>query len=141
MKLVLDTNALWHRPLIEALGEARVQGCFEDGRLEAILPAIAYAERYRQILAAGHDAELWRERLEAVGIRVEAFGQHEADRLDPSAADRTVWERHARDLLVLAHVTGERRAVTADRTGVWRGRPRMDPAEATEAILQILAPS
>lgn len=140
MKLVLDTNALWHRPLMEALGVAKVQGCLEDGRIEAILPAVAYAERYRQVMAAGHDVDVWRERLEDVGIRVEAFGQQEADRLEATAKDPAVWARHARDLLVMAHVTPGRSAVTAERRGVWRDKPRMDPAEATTAIRVLLAP-
>lgn len=138
MKLVLDTSALWHRPLAAALVEAAAEGCFADGRLEAILPATAYAERRRQLTRDGRDVARWVEALRDMGVRVEQFGRDEADRVALSPLAEDEWRRHARDALVAAHVHAGRAAVTEDRGPAWRGVPRMSPGEAAEAVCEMV---
>lgn len=134
MKLVLDANALWHRPLILALGDAHAAGLMGDGRVEAVLPAIAYAERIRQIQAGNGDVERWRGDLRVAGISIESFGPEEAHRLPDASLDEGAWRRHARDLLVAAHVWGDREVVTSDNGPAWAGIRRTTPAEACRAL-------
>jgi hypothetical protein len=140
MKLVLDTSALWDRALLETIGLARVAGALDDGRLAVALPAVAYAERLRQVRLAGRDVAAWRERLEDAGIVIEPFGEAEADGLDPLADDHAAWHAHGRDFLVAAHAHGDRWAVTRDAGPAWRSRNVLSPAQATEAIRDILSP-
>ena len=141
MKLVLDTSALWHRPLLDALGDARLQGAFDDGRLVAILPAVAYAERLRQLARDDRDIGTWRERLDEIGIVVEAFGEEQAGRLPPEARDDHLWDEHARDMMIASHVKDSSwEAISANGGVAWQGVGRMTPDAAAQAIRDILSP-
>lgn len=95
MRIILDTGVLF-RPaaLRQTLDEPRV----------AILPAVAYAERCRQLRRDGRDRERLRTLLAFSGITVEAFSEDEAHRLPSLTRDDRLWRRHARDALIAAHV-------------------------------------
>ena len=136
MILVLDTSALWHRPLVETLISARDGGLHERGEVRALLPAVAFAERFRQLRRDGRDVETWLRRLEDAGIAVEPFGPVEARRL-PKVEER-LWARHARDYLVAAHLDEGRIAVTADEGPHWSGVVRWHPAQAQRAVASLL---
>lgn len=138
MKFVLDTSALWHAPLWEALATASGRGLIEDGRLQVILPAVAYAERLRQMRRYGQDVDLWKRSLDALGVEREGFQEMEAERIGASAWTEVEWRRHARDALIAAHVFGDRRAVTADEGAVWAAVDALTPPEAAAAIREIV---
>lgn len=138
MKLVLDTSALWHSALWEALATASGRGLIDDGRLQVILPTVAYAERLRQLRRDGQDVDLWKRGLGASGIETEAFQDLEAERVGSSKWSEAEWREHARDALIAAHVVGDRRAVTADRGPVWITLGALTPPEATAAIRQLI---
>jgi hypothetical protein len=139
VKLVLDANALWHRPLALALAEARDSGAMDRGAVEAVLPAIAYAERVRQLRRDGRDVDLWKEQLRRLGLRIEPFGEGEAERVPVEALDDAAWATHARDLLIAAHAAPDRDVVTSDRGHAWKGVRRMTPDEATAALRDLLS--
>lgn len=95
MRIVLDTGAFF-RP--EAIRQA--QGRFED----VVVPAIAYAERLRQVEAHGPGpARAFRA---AMAHLVEPFGAAEAERFVPGFADlpRRQWIHLARDAMIAGHV-------------------------------------
>lgn len=140
MKLVLDTSAFWHAPLVSAILLAAKVDATRDGRLEVILPAVAYVERRRQLLRGGQDAQLWRERLDANAVKIEPFGVAEAERVDRQTADDAWWRAHGRDAFIAAHVTQGRTAVTSDAGPVWSSVARLSPDDAAEAILALVAP-
>lgn len=96
-RIVLDTGVLWAPDALERLVAQPA---------DAILPAVAFTERARQILQAGRRVqELW-DLLHRADIEVEVFraehGLRVAARLDDVA-----WRRHARDALIAGHVGPE----------------------------------
>lgn len=93
MRVILDTGALFHPAVIY---RAR------DERRALVLPAVAYAERRRQLLTAGRRFEEYDRLLDEARIEVEPFTRTEADRIPglPNAA----WGRLARDAMIAAHV-------------------------------------
>lgn len=133
MKLVLDTSALWHAPLMKALAEARACGIAPE-TLSALVPAIAYAERVRQLRRDGRDVAVWRENLATAGIEVEPFSQQRAEALPQGAIDDEEWERHARDFLIASHAGEGRLVVTKDRGAAWAGVAARTPEEATRDV-------
>lgn len=110
----------------------------ESGRVIAVLPAVAYAERIRQLRADSLDIERWREGIATAGIAIEPFGEREAERVPAEAGDPALWRKHARDYLVAAHVEGDREVVTSDRGPAWKGIRVLTPARAAEAIRDLL---
>lgn len=134
MMLVLDTSALWHQPLLEALAAAKARGLMEDGRLAAILPAVAHAERLRQLRGDRRRERDWQVTLGRAGVQVEAFGVTDAERVASWVPDEETWRRHARDYLIAAHVHGDRIGVTEDRGPAWGTLPALTASEAVEAI-------
>lgn len=136
MILVLDTAALWHTPLLEALAEAQRLDLMPV-TVEAVLPAVAFAERLHQVHGGAH-ADAFRRIVRKSGLRIEPFTSAEAERLDvPIPEDR--WRPHARDYLIAAHVHGDRVGVTPDHGPAWLGRPVRTPPEATAVVRSILA--
>lgn len=120
MRIVLDTGVLF-RP--EALRAAR-----SDGR-RVVLPAIAYAERHRQLARDGMDTARFEAALAHAGIHVEPFAAPQARALPRAARDDAVWRRHARDALVAAHLEPRDELWTTNRRdfealGVPRARLR-----------------
>lgn len=128
MRFVLDTNALWHRPLMDALTEANssVQ------RHEVVVPALVLAERLRQVRADAAKTQALETLLLDLRAVLEPFGESEARRIP--ALDDVAWRRHARDLLVASHVHGDRIAVSADSGPAWRSVPCIDPDGACDIL-------
>lgn len=128
MRFVLDTNALWHRPLLDALAVANGAERLHD----VVLPAVAYAERLRQLGGDPARVSVFHAQLEAAGCTVEPFGPDEARRI--RARSPQDWEDHARDFLVAAHVHGDRVGVTAGTGPAWRSLTVLDPDGAADVI-------
>lgn len=138
MKLVLDTNALWSVPLFDALAEARVAATSGLTQVQAIVPAVAYAERYRQMRQRPRGTELLATALERGGVHIEAFGPEQVHRLPAGVADGQAWTAHGRDFLIAAHVHGDRVAVTEDRGPAWEAIPSLLPSEAAQAVRALI---
>lgn len=137
MILVLDTGALWHAPLLEALGRAHGMG-FVPSSIRAILPAVAYAERRRQLLRDGLSTAAWKAILGTAGIEVAPFGEWHGDHLADESASDAVWGRHARDFLIAAHAGEGRWVVTEEDGPAWSRLDVLRPEQAV-ALLQRLA--
>lgn len=94
MRHVIDTGIFYHAGALTALAGAK-----ED----VIVPAVAFAERVRQLRRDGRRVEAFLEALAANHWQVEPLGAAEGLRVPPVTDDR-VWRRHARDALIAAHV-------------------------------------
>ena len=136
MKLLLDTNALWSRPLREALILSETAGLMADGRLTVAIPAVAYAERIRQLRRDGHDVETWKDQLAELGITVECLCAQQAERL--GSYNDEEWARHGRDLLIQAHTRDGAVFVTDDAGTNWAPAPRLTTKRATETVRALL---
>lgn len=121
MRLVLDTSAFFVAGALRALRESSV---------DAILPAVAFAERARQLSREGRMApeefEGW---LAANHIVVEPFGATEALRYAVRVRDPLLWRRAGRDAMIAGHVGPEDVLWTSNRrdfeaVGLPRGRMR-----------------
>lgn len=141
MILVLDTAALWSRRLLRALADAHRVGLTRTGAVQAVLPAIALAERLRQLHGRPAPARALRDALAVAGVSVEPFGDAEAARLPPASAEDAMWQRHARDFLIAAHVTGDRVIVTPDEGPAWSGLRRWRPEQAAVAVEDLASPA
>lgn len=137
MRLVLDTSALFEPALLAALVRARGVGAMERGAVSAVLPAVAYAERIRQLRRDGRDETRWKADLANAGILVEPFGSQEAEAVDAGSWDDAMWRRHARDFLVSAHASSGGRLVTSDGGAAWRAGDVLTPRDAARAVLAI----
>lgn len=95
LRIILDTNTLF-RPRL--LAQAR-----DSGR-PVVLPAVALAERIRQLERDGRHIERFKAMVQAAGIVIEPFDLDEAERVPEGARDDRLWLRHARDALIAAHL-------------------------------------
>lgn len=93
MRVVLDTGAFYRPQRLRAL---------QGRQTEVVVPAVAFAERVRQIGRAGGDVERFRLALARARFGVEPFGHAEALRMP--RPDDARWSRHARDAMVAAHL-------------------------------------
>ncbi len=134
MNIVLDTNALWSMPLIRELSAAREAGLVARGALEAILPTIAYAERWRQVRQRPDHQDAWQAIIDRVAPTLEVFAEAEALRLADRRPRGDAWRSHARDFLIAAHVYGDRVAVTRDGGPAWAQVPSLTPDQAAQAV-------
>lgn len=134
MILVLDTNALWHAPLLRALSRARERGLHRIGELEVLLPALVFAERARQVGADEDRLSLFGSLLDDVGARIEPFGREEGGRVANREPNDAIWKEHARDFLIAAHVHSGRVGVTDDRGPGWQEVGTLTPAQAARAV-------
>ncbi len=95
MRIVLDTNVFFHPPALDQIG-----GIPHD----AVVPAVAYAERVRQLARRGVTVEEFDAYLRGNDLVVEPLGPEEASRHPPRIHDDAVWARVARDALIAGHV-------------------------------------
>ena len=95
MRIVLDTCALFNPGIWDQLSERH-----ED----IILPAVAFAERARQIHLNGGSVREFEIILSAFQIAVEPFSRSEALRHAPAMEDETWWRTNARDAFIAGHV-------------------------------------
>jgi predicted nucleic acid-binding protein len=113
MRIILDTGALFHPEVLRRT----------LGLGEVVLPAVAYAERLRQIVAAGRKPEELARVLRRALIDVEPFGRAQADRI-PGLAD-SEWRRLARDAMIAAHLQpGDRLWTTNPKDFLALGMPK-----------------
>jgi len=136
VRLVLDTNALWSRQLVTALFEAATTGRTTDGTIEVVLPAVAYAERVRQLRRDGRDVARWKADLVRMGVSVECFCAEQADELE-GVADPT-WGADGRDHLIAAHAREGGTVVTDDRGAGFSRARRIGTAEAAMLIQEAI---
>ena len=96
MRLILDTGVLFHPAALRAIAQYSEP---------IILPAIAYAERIRQLRAAGRSTADFDALLVSSKIVVEAFDRESARRVPALGQD--LWNRASRDALIATHVHDE----------------------------------
>lgn len=134
--LVLDTDALHDGRLRTMLTQARAAGIGPE-TLRVILPAVAHAERLRQIRRARLADQDHLQSLEVMGIEVEPLVREAVESLPASALDDASWRANARDFLIAVHVHGDRVAVTSDRGPAWHGL-RVLPPRAAAGVVEAL---
>ncbi len=94
MRVILDTSVLWDSKAVLSLKLTKAQ---------AVLPAIAFTERARQLREAGRGvSELWR-LLDANEVVVEDFTAEMGLLVAANLPDK-VWAKHSRDALIAGHV-------------------------------------
>lgn len=69
-----------------------------------IVPAVAFAERARQLAKRGVPPDAFLETLDRLDFRVEPFGPEEALRFAPKLGDDDEWRRLARDAMIAGHL-------------------------------------
>ncbi len=134
MELILDTNALWNRALLETLARIHEDEPGPSGEVSAVIPAIAFAERLRQVYGDEDREPALRGAIEDSGARIEPFTAATAERLAKSTDEGIDWHAHARDYLIAAHVHGERVGVTRDRGPAWEGVATITPDQAAKLV-------
>jgi predicted nucleic acid-binding protein len=98
MRIILDTGTFYHPNAIQELAST-------DAPI--IVPAVAYAERLRQLRKAGQSVPHFEHVLDAGGYTVEPFGRPEALRMQSLMLNAEQWRRSSRDALIAAHVGPE----------------------------------
>lgn len=94
MTIVLDTGVFFRPQLIRALPAGELM----------VVPAIVLAERGSQLSLLGRPFHELRRFVAEAGLFVEDFGvEHAAALADRAPAD-PLWDRHARDVMIAAHV-------------------------------------
>lgn len=107
MRLIIDTGVLWRPDALRALVELPH---------DRILPAVAFAERARQVVTAGRTENELLDLLERSGIQVEPFDRVHASRWAPTIKDDAQWARRARDALIAGHLEKDDLLWTTDPT-------------------------
>lgn len=95
LRIVLDTGVFFSRDIWERLS-TRVD--------EIVLPAVAYAERARQIHQGGGNLRSFEILLSAFQIEVESFSRAHALRRAIHIEDQQWWKANARDAFIAGHV-------------------------------------
>lgn len=94
MRIIIDSGVLWRPEVMRNL---------KDRGLNLVLPAVAYAERLRQLSQRRQDVRRFHQGLEIARITVEPFGEEEARRVCPRVPEED-WPRLARDAMIAGHV-------------------------------------
>src|SRR5688500_12430318 len=97
MRIIVDTGVFYYPEKLRELARRITP---------VILPAVAYAERLRQLMAQRKPAGEFDRLLQRCKMTVEAFGETEARRYVLSLPDQN-WRPLVRDAMIAAHV-GER---------------------------------
>lgn len=136
MILVLDTNALWDQELVREIAAAQAA---DRSCIEPILPALAYAERRRQVSADGDKLAAFDAILQRMQPTIEPFTRSEGDRIAQQAPTPDEWAEHARDVLIASHVHGERIGISNDQGPAWQTKRTLTPEQGAQ-LLQAIAP-
>lgn len=134
MILVLDTNALWNQELMREIAAAQAA---DRSSIDPILPALAYAERRRQVSADEDKLAAFDAILERVQPTIEPFTRSEGDRVAQQSPTRDEWEEHARDVLIAAHIHGERIGISDDQGPAWRTKRTLTPEQGAQLLRTI----
>jgi hypothetical protein len=95
MRIIIDTGVLWVPQALRALAALS---------FDRILPAVAFAQRSRQIAKAGRSPDELQEILDRCGIQVEALSGARAARFSIGLTDDNDWARLARNALIAGHL-------------------------------------
>lgn len=95
VRIVLDTGVFFRPAALRAL--ATVPN-------EVVVPAVAFAERARQLTKRGVALARFEGLLEEMGFRVEPFGPEEALRFAAGLVDDARWRSLARDAMIAGHL-------------------------------------
>lgn len=136
MILVLDTNALWDQGLVREIAAAQATN---RSFIEPILPALAYAERRRQVSTDEDKLAAFDVILQGMQPTIEPFTRSEGDRVAQQAPSPDEWAEHARDILLAAHVHGERIGISNDQGPAWRTKRTLTPEQGAQ-LLRTIAP-
>jgi predicted nucleic acid-binding protein len=94
MRIVIDTGVLFHPETLRSLARRREA---------AVLPAVAYAERVRQLRQQGRSLQEFNQFLSKFKVIVEPFGPVEAERY-ASRLPEEDWQDLIRDAFIAGHV-------------------------------------
>lgn len=127
MRVILDTGAFF-RP--KALLE------LNDADAPIVVPAVAYAERLRQITQHGQAEADFEHYLAMLGCTVEAFTARQARRFIPGLArqPQRLWERLARDAMIAGHLE------PGDHLWTTNGKDFFDVGVPADQIVQLPSP-
>ena len=95
VRIVLDTGVFFHPAILRRLPERE-----ED----VVVPAVAMAERVRQLLRDGRNVQAFHDQLSAGDFTPEALQPEAACAIVQGLADDSKWDRLARDAFVAAHL-------------------------------------
>jgi len=95
MRIIVDAGVFFHPA---ALRKLRDQG------LPRVVPAVAYAERIRQLSVRPGAVAEFDQALNDGRYAVESFGRDQARRLLSLRLNDVTWQRLARDAMIAAHV-------------------------------------
>ena len=95
VRIVLDTGVFFRPAALRALAQAPHR---------VVVPAVAFAERARQVGKRGVAPEALLDLLDRLDFRVEPFGVEEAQRYAPSLGDDGRWRALARDAMIAGHL-------------------------------------
>lgn len=95
MRIVVDTGVFFRPDALRALAALPH---------EVVVPAVAFAERARQLAKRGVAAERLLALLDELGLRVEPFGPEEALRHAARMTDDARWRALARDAMIAGHL-------------------------------------
>lgn len=134
MILVLDTNALWHQALMREIAAAQAA---DPSCIDPILPALAYAERRQQVSDDEDKLTAFDAILERIQPTIEPFTRSEGDRVASQPPTPEEWVEHARDMLITAHVHGERIGISDDQGPAWQAKRTLTPEQGAKLLRAI----
>ena len=95
VRIVVDTGVFFRPDALRALAQAPHP---------VVVPAVAFAERARQLRKKGVGPGDLLELLDRLDFQVEPFGPEEALRYAPGLADDGRWRALARDAMIAGHL-------------------------------------
>lgn len=95
VRIVLDTGVFFRPAALRRLAEAPNL---------VVVPAMAFAERARQLAKRGVPADDLLRLLDRLAFAVEPFGPEEAARYAPALVDDGRWRSLARDAMIAGHL-------------------------------------
>lgn len=95
VRIVVDTGVFFRPAALRVLS---------DMPNPVVVPAVAFAERARQVALRGVPADALLDLLDRLDFDVEPFGPEEAQRFAPLLTDEARWRAHARDAMVAGHL-------------------------------------
>lgn len=116
LRIVLDTGVLYYPALLRGLARRGP---------EVVVPAVALAERIRQMRRDRMDVRAFLDTLDRSLLRVEAFGPSEANRASHRRVGDAAWRGRCCDALIASHVReGDELWTTNPRDFLALGVPR-----------------
>lgn len=95
VRIVIDTGVFWRPEALEKLAGLRRR---------IVLPAVAFAERSRQLVKRGVSVDRFLQVLARMHIQVEDFTVRQARRYAVNVAAEALWLRASRDAMIAGHL-------------------------------------